>query len=90
MAQLVNDLGLNLGRSDAHFWGMDEWFLDGKEAPPTHPLSFARADRELCFNKIAPDLAISEANLHFPTADVATYEDSYSSARCAVMQGREK
>ena len=46
----MNDLDLNI--KSAHFWGMDEWFLDGKEAPPTHPLSFEKADRELCFNRI--------------------------------------
>ncbi len=87
VAQLVNDLGLDLGRSEAHFWGMDEWFLDGREAPESHPLSFARADRELCFNHIAPALAIREANLHFPAADPTDYERSYEGVRCAVMQG---
>ncbi|MBW3638171.1 MAG: glucosamine-6-phosphate isomerase [Armatimonadetes bacterium] len=85
VAQLVNDLEVSL--ANAHFWGMDEWFLNGREAPESHPLSFARADKELCFNKIRPDLAIPEANLHFPAADVGEYENSYSQARCAVMQG---
>jgi glucosamine-6-phosphate deaminase len=28
VARLVNDLGLNI--RSAHFWGMDEWYLDGK------------------------------------------------------------
>ena len=28
VARLVNDLELNV--RSAHFWGMDEWFLDGK------------------------------------------------------------
>ena len=27
VARLVNDLGLSL--KNAHFWGMDEWFIDG-------------------------------------------------------------
>src|SRR6187397_2877930 len=31
VARLVNALDLNV--KSAHFWGMDEWFLDGKEAP---------------------------------------------------------
>ena len=57
VARLVNDLGLSLRY--AHFWGMDEWYLDGREAPPDHPLSFARADRELCFDRISPELAAS-------------------------------
>ena len=84
VARLVNDLDLDL--KNAHFWGMDEWFLDGKAAPPDHPLSFARADRELCFDKIRPELQMPDENLHFPN-DVALYESSYESARCLVMQG---
>jgi glucosamine-6-phosphate deaminase len=45
---------------------MDEWYADGREVPVTHPLSFERADRELCFNRIRRELAMPEANLHFP------------------------
>ena len=85
VARLVNELNLNL--KHAHFWGMDEWFLDGAEAPPTHPLSFERADRELCFNRIRPELAIPNPNLHFPKADTAPYRNSWDGVRCAVMQG---
>jgi glucosamine-6-phosphate deaminase len=85
VARLVNDLELPL--RDAHFWGMDEWFLDGREAPEDHPLSFARADRELCFNRIAPAFAMPEENIHFPTADTSVYERSWEGVRCAVMQG---
>src|SRR5687768_10070124 len=33
VARLVNEL--NLPVKSAHFWGMDEWFLDGKEVPVT-------------------------------------------------------
>ncbi len=90
VALLVNELNLNL--KDAHFWGMDEWFdPDGKGGgtvtPPNHPLSFERADRELCFDRIRPELRIAENNLHFPNADIAGFENSFDSARCAVMQG---
>ncbi len=85
VARLVNALGLSL--KSAHFWGMDEWYLDGKEAPITHPLSFERADRELCFNRIRSELAMPEANLHFPKADLASYVASWNGVRCAVMQG---
>jgi glucosamine-6-phosphate deaminase len=67
---------------------MDEWVLDGKEVPVTHPLSFERADRELCFERIAPHLRMPEKNLHFPKADTAAYRQSWSSGvRCVVMQG---
>ncbi len=85
VARLVNELGLSLRH--AHFWGMDEWYENGREVPVTHPLSFERADRELCFNRIRRELAMPEANLHFPKADLATYRRSWDGVRCAVMQG---
>lgn len=84
-ARLVNELELRL--DNAHFWGMDEWILHGREVDETHPLSFARADRELCFNRIRADLRMPEANLHFPKADASAYERSWRGIRCAVMQG---
>ena len=87
VARLVNAMELDLAARDAHFWGMDEWFLDGAEAPEGHPLSFARADRELCFNRIRPELAIKPENLHFPKADPAEYVGSWAGVRCVVMQG---
>jgi glucosamine-6-phosphate deaminase len=86
VARIVNDLNLNV--RSGHFWGMDEWFLDGREAPTTHPLSFEKADRELCFSRIRKDLVMPDANLHFPKADTAAYRKSWESGvRCAVMQG---
>jgi glucosamine-6-phosphate deaminase len=85
VARLVNDLNLNV--KSAHFWGMDEWFLDGKEVPVTHPLSFERADRDLCFDRIRPELRMPDANLHFPKADTTAYQKSWNGVRCAVMQG---
>lgn len=85
VAQLVNDLDISL--RDAHFWGMDEWVVDGREAPASHPLSFARADRELCFDRIRRDLAMPAAHLHFPRAAPGAYEQAWESVRCAVMQG---
>ena len=85
VARLVNDLGISL--KNAHFWGMDEWYLDGKAAHEDHPLSFARADRELCFDLIRPELAMPRENMHFPTEETSIYENSYSGVRCAVMQG---
>jgi glucosamine-6-phosphate deaminase len=86
VARIVNELGLNL--VNAHFWGMDEWVVDGKEVAATHPLSFEKADKELCFNRIAVELAMPETNLHFPKADTSAYIKSWESGiRCAVMQG---
>jgi len=86
VAQLVNALELDL--THAHFWAMDEWYQQGREVLVGHPLSFERADRELCFNRIKPELAMPEQNLHFPKADsLAQYTASYDEARCVVMQG---
>jgi glucosamine-6-phosphate deaminase len=85
VARLVNELELDLRY--AHFWAMDEWVVDCKEVPITHPLSFERADRELCFNRIHPRLRMPEQNLHFPKADLTAYVESWQQARCVVMQG---
>lgn len=85
VARLVNELQIDLRH--AHFWGMDEWYQDGREVPPDHPLSFARADRELCFDHIDPKLQMPAANLHFPRADVSEYVATWNDVRCAVMQG---
>ncbi len=86
VARLVNELQLDL--SNAHFWGMDEWYANGKELDPTHPLSFEKADRDLCFNRIEKKYRMPEENLHFPKADLSKYLKSWESGiRCAVMQG---
>jgi glucosamine-6-phosphate deaminase len=87
VARLVNELDLDI--RSAHFWGMDEWFdtATGKEVPVTHPLSFERADREMCFSRIRKELRMPEASLHFPKADTAAYRKSWDGVRCAVMQG---
>lgn len=86
VARLVNELGLDV--RNGHFWGMDEWVIDGKEVPVTHPLSFEKADREMCFNRINKKQRIPDANLHFPAADTAPFRKSWDSGiRCAVMQG---
>ena len=85
VARLVNELEVDLRH--AHFWGMDEWVIDGEEVSADHPLSFARADMELCFNRIRPELRMPEANLHFPMADVSAYVESWRDARCVTMQG---
>jgi glucosamine-6-phosphate deaminase len=67
---------------------MDEWFLGDTEVPPTHPLSFERADRELCFNRIQKALVMPDQNLHFPKADTLAYRKSWDAGvRCAIMQG---
>lgn len=86
VARLVNSLGLQLGAG--HFWGMDEWHDGEREVPATHPLSFEKADRELCFDRIRPELRMPDSQLHFPKADTSGYRASWEAGvRCAVMQG---
>ena len=86
VAQLVNELELDLRH--AHFWGMDEWYLDGKEVSADHPLSFERADRDLCFDRIRPELRMPEGNLHFPkTGTLAAYSQAFDEVKCLVIQG---
>ncbi len=85
VARLVNEFDIDLRH--CHFWGMDEWVVDGREVPENFSLSFARTDRELLFNRIRPDLQMPESNIHFPKADVAEYIESWNAAKCLVMQG---
>ena len=85
VARMVNELGISL--KSAHFWGMDEWFMDSKEVSADHPLSFEKADRELCFNHIKKELVMPDRNLHFPKADTESFRKTWDGARCAVMQG---
>lgn len=85
VAHIVNELGISL--KNCHFWGMDEWFVDGKEASLEFPLGFARADMELCFGRIKPELAMPRENLHFPAANASEYIKSWDMARCVIMQG---
>jgi glucosamine-6-phosphate deaminase len=85
VARLVNELKINLRH--CHFWGMDEWVVKGKEVGPDFPLSFARTDMELCFNRIRPELRMPLENIHFPAADPRDYVASWEGVRCVVMQG---
>lgn len=86
VARLVRELGIDV--SDGHFWGMDEWVIGGKEVPVSHPLSFEKADREMCFNHIPKKQRMPDANLHFPAADTGPFRKTWDTGiRCAVMQG---
>ncbi len=86
VARIVNDLNLDI--RSGHFWGMDEWIIDGVAAPVNHPLSFEGADRQLCFNLIRKQLVMPDDHLHFPKEDTSSYQATWDGAiRCAVMQG---
>ena len=87
VARIVNALGLDLKKQDAHFWGMDEWVIEDEPVSTDHPLSFARCDKAMCFDRIEKKLRIPPQNLHFPTGDLEAYSRSYDQIRCVVMQG---
>ena len=86
VAQIVNDLEIDV--RNGHFWAMDEWYLNDREVPITHPLSFAKADLELCFNYINKKFRMPDDHLHFLRKDnMAAYTKSYNEIRCVIMQG---
>jgi glucosamine-6-phosphate deaminase len=86
VAQMVNELQIDI--RDGHFWAMDEW-LDENDNPVgvDHPLSFAKANYDMCFNKIDPRLRMPKEHMHFPVGDLEAYTRSYDQAKCLVMQG---
>lgn len=85
VAELVNALDLSL--RDCHFWGMDEWVVDGSVVGRDFPLSFARANHELWIDRIRPELAMPPEHVHWPTLDGDAFTASWDRARCVVMQG---
>jgi glucosamine-6-phosphate deaminase len=85
VARIVNALGMKV--RDCHFWGMDEWVENGEPVAVTHPLSFAKADKDMCFNRIEKSLRMPDANLHFPIGNLDAYTKTYDQVRCLVMQG---
>ena len=67
---------------------MDEWAIDGREVGEDFPLSFAKADMELCFDRIRPELRMPRGQPALsrpprPRATAAVYDQ----VRCVVMQG---
>jgi glucosamine-6-phosphate deaminase len=86
VAEIINALEINV--REGHFWGMDEWFIDGKEMPDTNPLSFTKASMDLCFNRIRKDLRPADENIHFLKADnINSYSELYDQVECRIMQG---
>ncbi len=86
VAQMVNDLELDI--RNGHFWGMDEWYVDGKAMSPDNPLSFAKADMDLCFSRIDKRFRMPDENIHFLNHDnLKEYTESYDEFKCLVMQG---
>ncbi len=85
VARILNELGISV--KHAHFWGMDEWVVDGKEVAADHSLSFKKAFYDLCYNRIDKSLVMPEDNIHFPQYDTSKFTDSWKLAKCLIMQG---
>ena len=86
VAQLVNDMQIDLRKG--HFWGMDEWYVNGKEIDSKSSISFNGTDMDLCFNRIDKKLRMPDENIHFLRADnIEEYSKSYDTAKCVKMQG---
>ena len=86
VAQMVNDLDVSL--KHCHFWGMDEWVVDGASVGIDNPLSFAKADMDLCFSRIRPELRMPKEHMHFPSTEgLEAFSSSFGEAKCLLMQG---
>ncbi len=85
VAQIVNEIELDL--THCHYRGMDEWIVDGKAVDRNYPLGFAKAAYDLCFNRIAPHLRLSDSQIHFPSEDLAAFTKTWDGVRCLLMQG---
>lgn len=87
VARIVNAIGLDLKKQAAHYWGMDEWILDGKPVTRDHPLSFDRCVENMCFSRMEKKLRPSKEQISFPTHDLKAFSESFHNIRCALMQG---
>lgn len=86
VARLVNELKIDL--SNAHFWGMDEWYVDGEAISVDSPISFERVNNKLMFNRIHEKYKMPKENIYYPKVDTTRYTESWNKGvRCAVMQG---
>ena len=87
VAQIVNDLGIEPGARPLLGHGRVVR-RTGRKCPSTHPLSFAKADMDLCFKRIDPKLRMPGGEPPLPArGHVKQYTASYDQARCLVMQG---
>lgn len=86
VARLVNELKIDL--SNALFWGMDEWYVDGEAISVDSPISFERVNNKLMFNRIHEKYKMPKENIYYPKVDTTRYTESWNKGvRCAVMQG---
>lgn len=86
VAQIINDIEIDV--SAGHFWAMDEWYIDSREVSESHPLSFAKANLALCFNRINKKFRMPDENIHFLKCDnIAAYSELYNQIKCLIVQG---
>ena len=88
VARLVNALDLDVRRALLGHGRVVRRRRPAREVPVTHPLSFERADRELCFNRIRQAAAHAGREPAFSEGRHGAYRRSWDAGvRCAVMQG---
>ena len=69
VARLVNELELDLRH--CHFWGMDEWVVDGQRVPRDASRCASPGPTWSCASIASgPSCGCRRANFHFPTADL--------------------
>ena len=69
-------------------WTSGSTTAPAAKSPVTHPLSFERADRELCFNRIAGSCGCPTRTCTSRRPTLAALPRSWDAGvRCAVMQG---
>lgn len=64
LAKMFNDSKTDLSR--LHTYNLDEYVIDGKPVPHSHPLSYSAYMRENLFRHIDPVCGLTENQIHFP------------------------
>lgn len=88
VAEIINDLGIDV--RDGYFAAMDEFIgPNGRAIDVENPLSFKRANLELCFGRIRPELRMPDGHLFFPAEDTAAYNRVWedTNMECDSTQG---
>ncbi len=86
VARMINDLEIDI--RGGYYWGMDEWFVDGKEMSDKNPLSFKKAFLELCLSRIDKRFRMPDENIFLIRADnIKEFSDSFDKVKCLIMQG---
>lgn len=85
VVDIINTMEINL--SDAHYWGMDDWYIGNHENPSVPP-SLATIFNRLCYDRIRKDLRMAEENLHYVNPEnIDEFSQSFDEIHCLIMQG---